>query len=66
MRKDVLRDIWRVVKDRKLEEMQKDKKNKKKSDKIDKLKYLPDSVREEYIEDMYNLAKFSFKLIGLN
>lgn len=66
MRKEVLREVWRVVRERKLEEMQKDKKHKKKSDKIDRLKYLPDSVKEEYIEDMYNLAKFSFKMNGLN
>lgn len=66
MRKEVLREVWRVVRDRKLEEMQKDKKHKKKSDKIDRLKYLPDSVKEEYIEDFYNLAKFTFKMNGLN
>lgn len=46
--------------------MAKDKKHKKKSDKIDKLKYLPDSYREEYIRDMYNMARLTFTCNGLN
>ena len=60
-----LREVWRVARDRKLDEMAKDKKNKKKSDRIDKLKYMPDFYREDYIKDMYTMARLSFRMSGI-
>ena len=64
-RMESLREVWRVARDRKLDEMAKDKKHKKKSDKIDKLKYMPDSYREDYIKDMYTMARLTFRLSAI-
>jgi hypothetical protein len=62
---DSLREVWRVARDRKLDEMAKDKKHKKKSDKIDKLKYMPDFYREDYIKDMYTMARLTFRMSAI-
>jgi hypothetical protein len=64
-RMESLREVWRVARDRKLDEMAKDKKHKKKSDKIDKLKYMPDSYREDCIKDLYSLARLTFRMSSI-